>query len=58
MAYGNKKCPKCGKAMIQVKGVDIGNVDSSLADKWKCPNCDYEESESFFDKMLKRNRDR
>lgn len=53
---GIKKCPKCHKNMIQYAGADIGNVDSSLANKWKCQNCGYEETQSFFDAEIEKNK--
>lgn len=51
-----KKCPKCHKTMTQVSGVGIGVVDSFLANKWKCGKCGYEETQSFFDSQLEKNK--
>ncbi len=50
MKFEVKRCPKCHARLLQIAGINTSVIDTSLADKWKCPNCDYEESESYFDK--------
>ena len=53
----NKKhrCPKCHIQLTQYAGIDTGNYDSSLADKWVCPKCGYKEEQSFWDSQMEKH---
>ncbi|MEN6412219.1 MAG: hypothetical protein ABFC84_05550 [Veillonellales bacterium] len=52
---GIKKCPKCGKIMDKVIGIETGIIDSPRVENWHCPHCLYDESKDFWESQIEKN---
>jgi ribosomal protein S27AE len=49
---GIKRCPKCGKIMDKLAGIETGIAGVSMAEKWYCPHCKYDEAKDFWNSQM------